>query len=216
MNEHEYEPIPGLPAHLPKGETILWQGAPDFKAFAREAMRVRVVAGYFGILAIWGIASRLSSHMPPYDVALATLKLAGMATVAIALLCLYAWLVARTTVYTITSRRVVMRFGVALPLTIQIAYPMIESAGLQTGPDGSGTIALTLLPGQRVGYLIVWPHARPWRLAKAQPALRCVPDGTAVAQILGRALAASAAQPAKAVADVAAPAGGRVHIPAAA
>ena len=84
MNEHEYEPIPGLPAHLPKGETILWQGAPDWQAFARGAMRVRMVTGYFGLLAIWGIADRVSSHLPTYDIALATLKLAGLATVAIA------------------------------------------------------------------------------------------------------------------------------------
>lgn len=216
MNEHDYEPIAGLPAPLPPGETILWQGAPDWQAFARGAMRVRILAGYFGVLAIWGISTRISSHLPVYDVALSTLKLIGLAGVAITLLVLYAWLVARTTVYTITSRRVVMRFGIALPLTIQISFAMVESAGLQSGPDGSGTIALTLLQGQRVGYLIVWPHARPWRLAKTQPALRCIPDGAAVAQIIGRALAASAAQPAKAVADVAAPVGGSVHVPAAA
>ena len=61
MNEHDYEPIPGLPAPLPEGETILWQGAPRWESFARRAMRVRLVAGYFVALAVWGIAGRLSS-----------------------------------------------------------------------------------------------------------------------------------------------------------
>jgi hypothetical protein len=32
--EHEFEAQLGLPEKLPKGESILWQGAPDFKAVA--------------------------------------------------------------------------------------------------------------------------------------------------------------------------------------
>ncbi len=37
-----------------------------------------------------------------------------------------------------------MRFGIALPITIQIAFPMIDSAALQVWPDGGGDIALSL------------------------------------------------------------------------
>ena len=33
---------------------------------------------------------------------------------------LYAWLVARSTMYTITSRRVVMRFGIAVPVSFNL------------------------------------------------------------------------------------------------
>ena len=29
-HEHEFEAAYGLPEALPKGETILWQGSPDF------------------------------------------------------------------------------------------------------------------------------------------------------------------------------------------
>jgi hypothetical protein len=199
MNEHDYEPVPGLPAHLPEGETILWQGAPRWQTFARRAMRVRLVAGYFALLAIWGIPGRLSSGMTVPEVALSTLRLGGLAVVALALLVLFAWCVARTTLYTITTRRVVIRFGIALPITIQMAFSKIASAGAHVWSDGSGDIALTLLPDQRIAYLVMWPHVRPWKLTKAQPTLRGIADAGAVAQILGRALATSASQPAKTV-----------------
>ncbi len=217
MNEHDYEPVPGLPASLPKGETILWQGAPNWHVFARRAMRVRLVAGYFVLLAVWGISGRLSSGMDPWDVAVSTARLGALGVVAIALLVVFAWLVARTTLYTITSKRVVMRIGIALPITIQIPFHRIESAGTNIWPDGGGDIALTLMPREKIGYLVMWPHVRPWKLAKAQPTLRGIPDTEGVASILGRALAASASQPAKSISLAAAAAASDVaHAPAAA
>lgn len=190
MNEHDYEPIPGLPARLPKGETILWQGAPDWRVLARRAMRVRVFGVYFVLLIAWGISGGVSAAAPASEIALSALRLAGLGVVAVALLTLLAWLSARTTMYTITSRRVVMRIGIALPITIQMAYPMIDAAGVHLWSDGAGDIALTLRSRQRIAYLLLWPHARPWKFAKAQPTLRSIPDAAAVAQILGRALAA--------------------------
>jgi hypothetical protein len=217
MNEHDYEPIPGLPAPLPVGETILWQGSPDWEILARRAMRVRMVGIYFVVLVAWGISGNVSAGTPAMDTAMSALRLSVLAVVARALLALFSWLVARTTIYTITTRRVVMRFGIALPMTIQIAFSNIDAAGLHVWSEGGGDIALALRPGQRIAYLVLWPHARPWKLTKAEPTLRGVADAAAVAQILGRALAASAAQPAK---HVAIPAGvasdSGVHFPAAA
>ena len=217
MNEHDYEPIPGLPAPLPPGETILWQGSPNWEVLARRALRVRMVGMYFVILIAWGISGNMSAGTPAIDTALSALRLSVLAVVALALLVLFAWLVARTTIYTITTRRVVMRFGIALPITIQIAFSMIDAAGLHVWSGDAGDIALALRPGQRIAYLVLWPHARPWKLTKAEPTLRSVPDAAAVAQILGRALAASASQPAKPVsvpADVVTDSG--AQIPAAA
>jgi hypothetical protein len=217
MNEHDYEPVPGLPALLPDGETILWQGSPLWETFGRRAMRVPLVAGYFVVLAAWGVADRLSSGMAASDIGLSVLRLSGLAVVAIALLELFAWLVSRTTLYTITTRRVVMRFGIALPITIQVPFRMIASAGVHAWSNGTGDITLQLLPGQRIGYLVLWPHVRPWKLVAAQPALRGIPDAAMVAQILGRALSASASQPAKAVTvPVATSTGAGGHLPAAA
>jgi hypothetical protein len=196
MVQHDHEPVLGLPAPLPAGETILWQGAPDWRTLARRAMRTRVLSVYFLLLIIWGVSGGISAATPPVEIALSSLKVAGLGAVAVGLLTLFAYLVARTTIYTITTRRVVIRFGIALPMTIQVAYPMIESAGVQVWPNGAGDIAITLVPSQRIGYVIIWPHARPWKFLKAQPSFRSIPDAAAVSQILGRALAASASQPA--------------------
>lgn len=217
VKEHDYEPIKGLPAPLPQGESILWQGAPDWRTLARRVMRVRTFAAYFAVLIAWSVASGTSDGMPPWDIALSVLRFGGLAIFALALLTGYAWLLARTTVYTITTRRVVMRFGIALPITIQIAFPMMDAAGLTTWPDGAGDIALTLRPGQRIAYLLLWPHARPWKFGRAEPTLRGIADAVAVAHILSRALTAAASQPAKAVSIPAAAVAGRdAHLPAAA
>jgi len=197
--QHDYEPIIGLPAPLPAGETILWQGAPDWKTLARRAMRIRLVAFYFVLLLAWNVASGISAATPAREILLPSLWLVLVAAGSIGLLTVFAALVARTTIYTITTKRVVIRFGIALPMTIQVAYTRIETAAVKAWPNGAGDVAITLMPKQRIGYLILWPHARPWKLTKAQPCLRCIPDAANVAQILGRALAASASQPATAV-----------------
>jgi hypothetical protein len=195
VNEHDYEPIPGLPARLPEGEKILWQGAPGFEPLARRALHVRKVAAYFLIIAIWGIATRLSSGMPVLEVAIATGKVAGLAVLAEGVMVLFAWLSARSTLYTITDRRVVMRFGIAMPITIQIPFSRIESAGVRVFSDGAGDVSLSLQKTERVGYLVHWPHVRPWHFARAEPTFRAIPDAAAVAQTLGRALAAATSQP---------------------
>src|SRR5262249_37799636 len=112
------------------------------------------------------------------------------------LLCLLAWLSARATVYTVTSRRVVLRFGVALPLAVNVPYRIVRSAGLRIDSGGTGDIALSLTGDEKIAYLALWPHARPWRLRHPEPMLRAVPAATEVAQILSSALYAQADRPA--------------------
>jgi hypothetical protein len=124
--------------------------------------------------------------------------------------------VARTTVYTITTKRVVIRFGIALPISLQFGFAVIDAAGVHAWSNGAGDIALKLRPGQKISYLIVWPHVRPWKLRHAEPTLRCIPDVAPVAQILSRALAASASQPAPAMPVGLASADDHMHVPAAA
>lgn len=199
IKEHDYEPVPGLPAYLPEGETILWQGAPHWRALAIRAMHIRMFAVYFAVLVAWGIAGGVSDGESARAIAVSALRLTGLGCVAIGLLTGYAWMAARSTMYTITTRRVVMRFGIALPITIQIAYPMIDGAGVSANANGAGDIALKLRKDQRVAYLVLWPHARPFKMKQTEPALRGIQDAAGVAKVLGRALAASASQPAKAV-----------------
>jgi hypothetical protein len=198
MLEHDYEPIPGLPSKLPAGETILWQGAPEWRSLARRGFRTVQVGGYFAVLLAWYAVSGLLDGKTATPITTA-LTLVPLGACAIALLSLYAWLTARSTLYTITNRRVVLRFGIALPITINIPFVKIDAAGLRHYKEGTGDLTLTLKQGERIAYLVLWPHARPWYLSRAEPMLRCVPDGEKAGQILARAMAASADQPASAI-----------------
>ncbi len=187
----ESTPPHGLPAPLPAGETMLWQGAPSWRGVARRVLHVRTLAFYFAALAAIGLARALLLDTPAMWFSLAVLMVLG--SVAVALLCAFAVMVARTSVYTLTDRRIVLRIGVALGGSINLPFRSIESADLRLYPDGSGDIAL-LLDGQtRIGMNTLWPHVRPWHTRRVQPMLRAVPDAARVARLLADALAATAA-----------------------
>jgi hypothetical protein len=197
--DYEFEPVPGLPEELPEGETLLWQGAPDWKSIATRVLHIRGTAVYFALLLTWYAVSKLHDGEAPYAVTESVARLALFAALALALIGLYGWASAKSTLYTVTSRRVVIRAGVALPMVLNLPFAKIDSVDLKTYSDGSGDIALTLAASERVAYLMLWPHAQPWRLARARPMLRGVPQVSAAAEILGQALSAAhfqnAAQP---------------------
>jgi hypothetical protein len=67
-DDFNFEPIRGLPEKLPEGEHILWQGAPDPRRLAREALGVRWVAAYFILLAVWRVG--VSSTEVPFGAAI--------------------------------------------------------------------------------------------------------------------------------------------------
>jgi hypothetical protein len=96
-------------------------------------------------------------------------------------------------VYSITSRRVLLRHGIAVPLTMNVPYTLVDNAALKNFSDGTGDIALALSRRERVGYLITWPHVRPGRFARPEPSFRALSDAAAAARILGLALAAQSA-----------------------
>ncbi|MCW5612981.1 MAG: PH domain-containing protein [Rubrivivax sp.] len=189
-HEHEFEPQFGLPEKLPEGERILWQGAPDWRAMALRVFHLRKLAVYFGVI----LALRAANALYDGGGALAAAKSVAIALpwclLALALFAGLAWLSARTTAYTLTDRRVVMRVGIVLSLTFNLPLRRLEGAGLRLGADGVGDIPLQLLRGERIAYLHLWPHARPWQLKQPEPMLRCVPEAEAVAQRLRDAWAA--------------------------
>ncbi|MCX7643931.1 MAG: photosynthetic complex putative assembly protein PuhB [Rhodobacteraceae bacterium] len=199
------EPVRGLPEALPPGEEILWQGRPDWWALAKEALAVRWVAGYFVVFALWRAV--VAGETQPFWEAVRTgSPFLVMGAVACGLLVLIAWVQARATVYTITNRRVAMRIGAALTITLNLPYRWIGSASLALGKRGTGTIALSLLGTTRLSYLNTWPHVRPWRMARTEPALRCIPDAARVARILAEAAETRLAEPVIARVEAAAPA----------
>jgi len=192
-------PVRGLPGALPEGEAMLWQGSPDWRSLARHAFHVKGVAIYFAIILAWCLASSLASGTPALQAARSTLRLCGLALVPMALLTLYCWAVAKSTIYTITSKRVTLGIGLAVPMTLNLPFSRIAGAGLKVYPGNSGDIPLTLAPTEKLAYLLVWPHARPWKMARAEPMLRGIPDAPGVASILARALAAEAGVPPAAI-----------------
>ncbi len=188
------EPVRGLPEAPPEGERILWQGRPDAFALARYALNLGWVAGYFVLLAIWRFVAMLDqvSLGKAFAGALPFLMLGA---VVCALLWLVAFIQARATVYTITNRRVAMRIGAALTLTLNLPFRQIARADLALGRRGTGTIALDLLSDTRLSFLVCWPHTRPWRMRRTQPALRCIPEAEKVAAILAEAAEARVSTP---------------------
>jgi hypothetical protein len=196
MSGHDdfaFEPIPGLPERLPPGEEMLWQGRPDPRALAREAYGIRWIAGYFALIVLWrasvgysaaGLAGAFAYGLPYI----------GLAVLGCGVIYLLALAQARATIYTITSSRVVMRIGAALTVTFN--FPFVQMASAQLDDRGAtGTIALQTKGETRISFLVLWPHVRPWQVAKTQPALRCIPDAAAVARLLAEAAETRLAQP---------------------
>lgn len=176
---------------LPKGETVLWQGRPAWWPLAVRAFHVRKVALYFALFMAWRFGATMADGGTLLAATIAALWLLLPAGISVGLLCGLAMLYARTTRYRFTSKRVVMQFGVALPMTFNVPFRIVGSAGLKTYKDGTGDIPLALTGKDRAAYLLLWPFARPWRMAHAEPMLRAVPDAARVAELLSRALLAA-------------------------
>ena len=188
IDEYETEPVPGLPELLPEGEALLWQGAPHWTGLARHVFHARAIAFYFGLLIVWLLGSTYWTGDDMAMAAASVLRIGVVAAVALGLVALLARLTSRTTIYTITSRRVVMRYGIAMPISVNIPYTIISSANVNIHGDRTGDIALTLTGNGKLAYFHLWPHARPWHLTKTQPMLRCLAEPAMVANLLSKAL----------------------------
>ena len=180
--------LPGLP----DGEHILWQGAPKAGALTRRVFHLRAVAAYFAVIIAMSAVHAAASGVTSHAMCVSLLHRVLLAAVPLLLIAVYARAIKRTTLYSITSKRVVISFGMALPLKFNIPFAKIESAGLRLYPDGTGDIPLQLLPSERLSYLVMWPHTRPWRSARTEPMLRCVPGAEQASLILAEALAEDA------------------------
>lgn len=187
--EYEDEPIPGLPGRLPPGENILWQGTPDWRGVARGVFHTRLVAAWFIFVASLAFVAGGTGLVG----ALITL---GVAFLGLGVLAVLARAQAKSTIYTLTNKRVVLRFGVALPKCVNVPLALVGKADAK--PAGAGLVDVSLTPTVRfpLAYLQMWPHVRPWKFGSPQPMLRAVPE--AFVPMLADALAK--ADPARATA----------------
>jgi hypothetical protein len=198
--EHEGEPVPGLPERLPAGEGILWQGSPSWWPFTRRAMHLRGLAFYFLLIIAWQVTEAAAGGAGLAEVLAAPALSILLALGCLGILALIGRASAKATLYTITNRRIVMRVGVALPMTINLPFAAVKSAAVRRHADGTEDIVLDLMPEHRVSAIALWPHLRPWRMGRPAPMLRGLPVVSGASQVLARALAASASRPVEAVA----------------
>jgi hypothetical protein len=197
MSGHDdfaFDALPGLPERPPQGELILWQGRPDAWALARDAYKIRWFAAYFALIVLWRAGGAWA------DGGLSLALAMGLPYLVLGLLGLgiifgLAWVQARTTTYTLTTARIVLRIGAALPVTFNLPFAQVGAAAVDLRRDGTGTIALETLGETRISVLVAWPHLRPGHWAKTQPALRSIPDAARVARMLAEAAEARLSMP---------------------
>lgn len=196
-HEHEFEPQFGLPERLPVGERIVWQASPDVGMLARQAFHVRKLALYFALLMVARAAPEVAAGADALQVVLSLKWLAPLAALGLGIAWMLAWLTARTTVYTLTNKRLVMRLGIVLTVTFNLPLTRIASAGLRSHSGDFGDITLALAGEDQIAWIHLWPSVRPWRLARAEPMVRCVAQAGALAAQLAEMWSVATGVPAE-------------------
>jgi hypothetical protein len=189
IREHETEPLLGLPEVLPVGERILWQGSPEKWAMAVRVFHLRKIVVWFVLIGAWrSVAEFRQTGEWAADI-LVTPVLALL--IAIGIVAMLAHWYARSTIYTLTSQRIVMRFGLAVQITMNLPFRQIVRADASNLARGVGNIAFEPVSGSRVSHLVLWPNVRPWHWLAPQPMFCCIADVDRVAQLLTEAVYAS-------------------------
>ena len=172
---HEFEPTFGFPESLPVSEKVLWQGSPCAWLIARRIFFLPHLFLYFLILSFLTLTVN-SDVLTLKDLLVKFLSYMSLGMVAIFLLLAISYLISSTTVYSITDKRVVMRIGIVLNLSLNIPVSKIQTAAFKAYPDKSGDISLNLVPENKIAYLHLWPHCRPWFFSSPRPRLSCLKD----------------------------------------
>jgi hypothetical protein len=193
-DDFKSEPLPGLPERPPEDERILWQGKPAWWQLTWESLSIPYVAAYFLFLAVWRFIA-VSDLMPFAQAVGASVPFLVLGAIVIGVLALVGWVQAVTTMYTVTNKRVAMRIGAALTVTLNMPYTQVSNASLSLRRNGTGTIALEPSGELPIGYVMCWPHVRPWHIRQTQPALRCIPDAERVARMIADSAEARVAEP---------------------
>ena len=183
-----------LPSDIPPGERVLWFGKPEPRSLWRRAYRADWVIIWFAAVIAWSFYSAQTDGGAYAGLFAAAVAL-GLGAGTLAILGLLAWLGARSSLYVVTERRLVIKSGIAVPIFINLPFSRITAANVRIFGDGTGDVSVTIVEGQQVSYIALWPSARPLRFFRPEPTLRCVPQARTVAETLGRALAAAAGQP---------------------
>ncbi len=175
---------------LAPGETVIWAGKPSWRHVARDALHLRGVTIYFGLLFVLDAYQAWMKAIPFKQAVHDSVPLAAITCFALGILAIVSYLVSRSR-YTITNHRVILRYGIAMPATLSIPLRQIASIAVATNSDYTADIALDLKKGNNMPYLKLWPHARAWHVTQPQPMLRSLSQGDQVAATLAKALQAA-------------------------
>ncbi len=161
-----------LPADVPEGEQILWHGRPQWVSLARRAYRADFIAAYFVALTVWSVWS--AAELGWSAAALAGVKTLGLGAAALAIIAGLAFLSARTTLYVVTSRRLVLKVGIALPIFINVPFKDIGSASARVYRRRNGRHSARAREGQADRLLdsVAERPSVPSSQAAALPAIR--------------------------------------------
>lgn len=184
--------IKGVPHPLPPGESVLWEGAPDTRAVATHVFHWRLFAAYFAAMLLLWLATTDTAFGSSEFLAGLGVR-AGLIVLVMGIVYALSRLVATTSWYAITSQRLVLRLGMVFPMSINVPFGIVESAGVARFKDGTGQVLLTLNKANRVAYIALWPHCHVWRFANPQPLLRGLSEPDRVGEILATAVAHAAA-----------------------
>lgn len=186
--------VPGLPGPLPAGEHMVWQGKPETGLVLRHVFKARWIAAYFAVMVGWLLVTGLYFGRAPVDIAMSVVVMAVAGAMVIGFFWVYSVAIHRTTIYTLTTRRIVMRTGVALPTCFNLPFTEVEAVDVLERADGSGNMALRFKPDIRLSWMVFWPHVRGLRLARPEPQLTGLKDVRAVADQFATQLTAHLAR----------------------
>jgi hypothetical protein len=163
----------GLPEKLPSNEKILWQGRPGYAALLKKVFFFKYIAIYLLLLIVVSfVFDQYNYGLTEGFEGLILNTLIGV--FCLSLFMLLAYFSYSTTIYTITDKRIVMRIGMVLTLSLNIPFKKIESADLKINSDGSGDISITLHPAVKIAYIHLWPHCRAFYFSNPRPTLKCI------------------------------------------
>jgi hypothetical protein len=185
--------IDGVAEPLPEGERILWSAKPDQWIFTRRLMRLDWVFAWFAALSAGRAYFAWSAGGGMGEMLIAASGQLPLALFGLGLLSALGIAMARSTSYVVSSHRVVLQVGVALPITFNVPLRFIDSVAIRTRKGKAGDVILTLCQGANVKALALWPHSQGWRHDSVQPLMRDISESALneLKPILAKVLEAS-------------------------
>ncbi|MEN1729216.1 MAG: photosynthetic complex putative assembly protein PuhB [Pseudomonadota bacterium] len=180
-----------LPEALPPGEHVLYQCSPgSWQALSRRVFFMNKIAIYMTIILAWvGVNAYLDQGSA---LAIAS-AVATTIPAAAAVFLLVFWLgrfYAKTTVYTVTNKRVVIETGLSYTTITNLPFSRIERVDMKAFKDGSADLEIHMA-GDRMLYSMLWPSTHQWRWKRPVPMLRAIEDPQQLAGILAHELSNS-------------------------